>query len=152
MVRGPRVVAAGCVDRGGARGFNATLYVKVSTDCVAAARARCQTNFAGSMAASGSGCFHSALAQTVICSNGAQKAAPSEPVCQRNTAAETSASIGCERVCVCFFHGRSCEMRRRTKLSCFHCRLPSDAKLEGFAEMRADLASASLQSVVSASG
>lgn len=75
-VRGPRVIAVGCVDSGSARGFNGTLYVKVSTDGVAAAaaaRARCQTNFAGSMAASRftmlcvCACFlYSALAPTLI--------------------------------------------------------------------------------------
>lgn len=57
--------------------------------------ARCQTNFAGSMAAaSGSGYFYSAVAPTVICSNGAQKAAPNKPVCYRNIVAETLVLMG----------------------------------------------------------
>lgn len=118
--------------------------VQVSTQCGGGSRARCQTNFAGSMAASGSGYFYCAVAPTVICSNGAQKVAPNKPVCYHNIVAETLVLMPvCVCVCVCvrffFFHGY--KTRRRTKLShvstvtpCLHDKLGlrTTANWEGF--------------------
>lgn len=86
--------------------LSATFKCQHSVVVASAARARCQTNFAGSMVPSGSPCLYGSMvasrspclysAPTV---NGAQKAAPNEPLCYRNIVAETLVLKGvCVRV------------------------------------------------------